>query len=170
MFGKHHSNLFRCFRKTLINHRPDHTINRISKYIQNVFCSSNSLSRDNNLSKKIFDQIDFIMLFNRPDELFFRIKKLNQSLLQHFPIIPRNGICFTILRPFRDETINNDFICRVEIAVISVAGHSGLLADQSYGNTLLALQQFVIGESNTLFCDGVDLIISFVISHRLFAP
>lgn len=98
MFGKHHSNLLRCFRKILIDHRPDHTINRISEHIQNVFCYSNSLSRDNNLSKKIFDQIDFIMLFNGPDELFFRIKKLNQSLLQHFPIIRRNGIYFTIER------------------------------------------------------------------------
>ena len=63
---------------------------------------------DNDLSEKLLNQIYFIVLFDCPHELFFRIKELNQSLLQYFSIFWRHRIDFTILCPFQNQAVYDD--------------------------------------------------------------
>ena len=71
MFSEHHPKLFRRFGKILVNHRPYDAINGVSDHIQNVFCHTNIFSWDNDPSEQFFDQIQFIVLLDGPDELLF---------------------------------------------------------------------------------------------------
>lgn len=151
MPGAHCQDLLWCFRKIVVNHCPDNTINRISNHIQKVFHHADIFIRDNDLSEKLLNQIDFIVLLDCPDKVFFRIKELNQSLLLYFPVFRRHGIDFTILCPFQNQAVQDNLIRGIEVAVVCIAGYPGFFTNHGYGNVLLALQQFIIGNSNAFF-------------------
>ena len=152
MFGKHHSNLFRCFRKILINHRPDHTINRISEHIQNVFCSFNSLSRDNNLSKKIFNQIGiFVSIGNAVSPYVSQnlgAKKIERIKKGYHAALVLD-LCFAVLAFIVIETLHTP------ISSLFLGKDGTALAYQVSGDYMKWLGYFFIFMGIKMATDGV---------------